>query len=115
LGGEKFVQYADPKIVKIISSLVKQHEESAEAYNTANRAEQVEDEKFFIRVLNEFLPPKISHDKMITVVDGAIEEIGPDKKNMGKIMKLTKQRIEEMHFFVDGAELSTLVKTKLPI
>ncbi|MFY9586454.1 MAG: GatB/YqeY domain-containing protein, partial [Actinomycetota bacterium] len=71
----------------------------------------VEKETAELRVLEAYLPDKLSDDEVAALVDQAVAETGASSpKQMGEVMKALMPKIRGR---ADGAQVSALVKAKL--
>ncbi len=103
-------ELAEDAVIRVLSTLVKQRREAAEAYRDS-RPELAEKEELELAVLQEFLPQPLSEDELHTLVDAAIAELGATSmKEMGAVMKqVTAQTVGR----ADGKLVSNLVRQKL--
>ena len=77
----------------ILSKMVRQREDSAQAYEEAGRLELAERERAEIEVIREFLPKPMSQEEIDGAVRDAIAETGADGlKDMGRVMGALKAR-----------------------
>ena len=96
--------------IKVLSTLVKQRREAAEAYRET-RPELAEKEELEVVVLQEFLPAQLSEAKIEALVTKAIVESGADSmKAMGAVMKLVTPQTTGR---ADGKLVSNLVRKLL--
>jgi hypothetical protein len=96
--------------IKILSTLVKQRREAAEAYRET-RPELAEKEELELAVLQEFLPAQLSEPEVEELVVKAIAESGASSmRDMGAVMKLVTAQTTGR---ADGKLVSGLVKKKL--
>ncbi len=96
--------------IKILSTLVKQRREAAEAYRET-RPELAEKEELELAVLQEFLPAQLSESEVEELVVKAIAESGASSmRDMGAVMKLVTAQTTGR---ADGKLVSGLVKKKL--
>ena len=97
-------------VTKVLSTLVKQRREAAEAYR-ATRPELAEKEEQELAVLQEFLPAPFSDAELETLIAQAIAECGANSmRDMGAVMKrVTPQTTGR----ADGKRVSELVRRKL--
>ena len=96
--------------IKVLSTLVKQRREAAEAYRET-RPELAEKEELEVLVLQEFLPAQLSEAEIETLVTNAIAESGADSmKAMGAVMKLVTPQTTGR---ADGKLVSNLVRKLL--
>ncbi|TNF51736.1 MAG: GatB/YqeY domain-containing protein [Deltaproteobacteria bacterium] len=96
--------------IKVLSTLVKQRREAAEAYRET-RPELAEKEELEVAVLQEFLPAQLSEAEIEVLVAKAIAESGADSmKAMGAVMKLVTPQTTGR---ADGKLVSNLVRKLL--
>ena len=96
--------------IKILSTLVKQRREAAEAYRET-RPELAEKEELELVILQEFLPAQLSETEVEELVAKAIAESGASSmKDMGAVMKLITPQTTGR---ADGKLVSTLVRKQL--
>lgn len=105
------IELDDTQIMEIISKEHKKREDSLEDYKKANREDliaQIEEE---INVLNEYLPKKMEKEELEKIISQIIEETGASSmKNMGKVMKLAK---EKCGVAADGRDINEIAKKYL--
>ena len=96
--------------IKILSTLVKQRREAAEAYRET-RPELAEKEELELAVLQEFLPAQLSETELAEVVARAIADSGASSmRDMGAVMKLVTPQTTGR---ADGKLVSELVRKQL--
>lgn len=96
--------------IKVLSTLVKQRREAAEAYRET-RPELAEKEELEVAVLQEFLPAQLSESELEALVAKAIAESGAESmKDMGAVMKLVTPQTTGR---ADGKLVSNLVRKLL--
>jgi uncharacterized protein YqeY len=96
--------------IRILSTLVKQRREAADAYRET-RPELAEKEELELAVLQEFLPAQLSADELEALVARAIAESGASSmKDMGAVMKLVTPQTTGR---ADGKLVSELVRKLL--
>ena len=96
--------------IKVLSTLVKQRREAAEAYRET-RPELAEKEELEVVILQEFLPAQLSEAEIEVLVAKAIAESGADSmKAMGAVMKLVTPQTTGR---ADGKLVSNLVRKLL--
>ncbi len=97
--------------LKELQKMVKQRQESAEIYKSANRAELYEQEIFEISVIEQFLPKKMTEEEVENAVKNAIVETGANSiKDMGKVMGILSKNLAGK---ADGKTISNFVKQYL--
>ncbi|MBW2452125.1 MAG: GatB/YqeY domain-containing protein [Deltaproteobacteria bacterium] len=100
----------DAAVIKVLSTLVKQRREAADAYRQA-RPELAEKEERELEVLQEFLPAQLSVSELIEMIDAAIEEVGATSmRDMGAVMQTLTPKTTGR---ADGKQVSALVRQKL--
>lgn len=83
----------EEEIMAILSKMVRQREESSEAYEKASRLDLAEQERAEIEVIREFMPRQLSDAEIEDAVSGVIEELDASGlKDMGKCMAALKER-----------------------
>jgi len=81
----------DDDVLKILSRMVKQRQESARAYEEGARLELAERERAEIRVIEEFLPKQLNEDEVKAAIDRAVQSTGAGSiRDMGKVMGVLK-------------------------
>lgn len=96
--------------IKILSTLVKQRREAAEAYRET-RPELAEKEEQELAVLQEFLPSQLSEAELSELVQAAVAEAGASSmRDMGAVMKLLTPKTTGR---ADGKQVSNLVRQTL--
>ncbi|MBW2688405.1 MAG: GatB/YqeY domain-containing protein [Deltaproteobacteria bacterium] len=97
-------------VIKILSTLVKQRREAAEAYRET-RPELAEKEELELAVLQEFLPAQLSETEVEELIVKAVVESGASSmRDMGAVMKLVTPQTTGR---ADGKMVSNLVRKKL--
>ncbi len=100
----------DAAAIKILSTLVKQRREAAEAYR-ATRPELADKEEQELVVLQEFLPDQLGMDELEGLVARAIAESGASTmRDMGAVMKLVTPQTTGR---ADGKLVSEIVRKQL--
>ena len=96
--------------IKVLSTLVKQRREAAEAYRET-RPELAEKEELEVVILQEFLPAQLSEAEIEALVAKAVAESGAGSmKDMGAVMKLVTPQTTGR---ADGKMVSNLVRKLL--
>jgi uncharacterized protein len=97
--------------IKIVQKLVKQRNESAGIYKEQNRLDLYEKEMGELKVLEKYLPAKMSPEELTKMLKGIIEKVGAKApSDMGKVMGVATK---ELAGKADGKEISELVKKLL--
>ena len=97
--------------LKIIQKLVKQRNESAEIYKQQGRNDLYENEIAEAKVLEKYLPAKMSPEELKVFLEALIDKTGAEgQKDMGKLMGLATK---ELAGKADGKEIAQLVRELL--
>ena len=101
----------DQDILGVLQTMVRQREEAIALYRQGGRDELARREEEEIRVIEGFLPQKMSDDETAGAVHALIAEIGAEGiKDMGRTMALLKERYAgRMNF----GRASAVVKSEL--
>jgi uncharacterized protein YqeY len=97
-------------VIKVLSTLVKQRREAADAYR-ATRPELAEKEEKELAVLQEFLPAQLTEPELQKLIANTIAASGATTmKDMGAVMKLVTSQTTGR---ADGRLVSELVRRQL--
>jgi uncharacterized protein len=98
--------------MQVMSTLLKQRQESADLFRKGGRDELAAKEEAEIRIIESYLPSAPTSAEMEEAVSAAIAETGASSpKQMGAVMKAANAKLAGKR--VDGKTLSDLVKSKL--
>lgn len=96
--------------IKVLSTLVKQRREAAEAYRQT-RPDLAEKEEQELAILQEFLPAPLTEAELADIISSAIAETGASSmRDMGAVMKQVTARTTGR---ADGKKVSEMVRQKL--
>lgn len=85
----------DNEFIALVAKLIKQRRESIELFKQGKRDDLVQKEEAEIKVLEEFLPPQLSRDELLKMVDEAIKESQASTiKDIGRVMKLLMPKVK---------------------
>ena len=102
---------SDEDVRSILSKMVKQRRESIEQFETAERTDLADKEKYEISVIEEFLPTQLSEAELTDLLDRIItDENIEGPKGIGAVMSMLKENYANQ---VDMALASRIVKDKL--
>ena len=105
------VDLDDEGIQKIITSLVKQRQDSIEQFKTGGRQDLVNKEESELKFLLGFMPAQMDEAEIRKVVDWAvIEAKAKDAKDMGNVMKLLMPKVQGR---ADGKLVNQIVKERI--
>ena len=98
---------SDDKVIDVISTEVKHHRESIEAYKKGNRDDLVALEEQELSLLLSYLPEQIGNDEIIVIVHETISAVGAMGMNdRGKVMS---QLMPQLKGKANGKEVSDIV------
>ncbi|MBR2948218.1 MAG: GatB/YqeY domain-containing protein [Bacteroidales bacterium] len=101
----------DEEVIKIISKLVKQRNESAAIYQQQLRDDLAENELMEASAMQKYLPKALSEEEVEAVVKEVITEVGAaSMADMGKVMGLATKKLAGQ---ADGRLISSIVKKLL--
>ena len=103
----------DAEMSRVMTTLVKQRQESVEQYQKAKRDDLAGKELQEISIIEGYLPKALSQEEIVQVVESVIRETSATTlKDMGPVMKAVLARLAGQP--VDGKQISDLVRSKLP-
>ncbi|MCC5811284.1 MAG: GatB/YqeY domain-containing protein [Ectothiorhodospiraceae bacterium] len=89
------IELDDDQIVALLSKQVKQRQESIQQYETHNRSDLADKERYEIGVLEEFLPQPLSDEEVEALIQDAIRETGASgMQDMGKVMGVLRPKLQ---------------------
>ena len=98
----------DNDIISLLKKMVKQRNDSCEAYKKAGRNELLENEISEIKVINEFLPKQLSDEETKKICNETIKTVGANSiKDMGKVMGELKKKYGDV---LDFSKVSSIIK-----
>lgn len=105
------IDVTDERTLKIISSMLKQREDSITQFKSGGREDLVAAEEKEAAYLRKFMPAQMSADEIKTVVLAAIAEAqAKDVKDLGKVMKIVQPKVAGK---ADGKLVNQLVRENL--
>ena len=101
----------DNDLISLLKKMVKQRNDSCEAYKKGGRNELVENEMSEIKIINEFLPKQLSEDETKKICLDTIKAVGANSvKDMGKVMGALKKEYSDV---LDFSKVSKIIKENL--
>lgn len=101
----------DAAVIGIVDKLIKQRKDSIAAFQQAGRADLVDKESAEVRVLEAYLPQRLSADEIRAEVAALVAELGAKGAgDMGKVMGAAKARLGGK---ADMGQVSAAVKAAL--
>jgi len=88
------VELDDAMVIAIVDKLIKQRKDSVAAYLTAQRQDLADIESAEMKVLEVYLPQRLSADEITTAVKAIVAEVGATGPgDMGKVMGAVKAQL----------------------
>jgi len=104
-------ELSDEEIISILQKYIKQRKEAYTQYEQAGRKDLAEKELKEIEIVQQFLPPPLSEEELIKIVEEIIQEVGASSiKDMGKVVKAVMDKVKGR---AEGSLISKIVKEKL--
>ena len=101
----------DSSVISIIEKMLKQRNDSIEAFEKANRTDLVEKEEFEVSVLKNYMPEQMNAEEVEKIIQEVIKKIGASSmKEMGPVMAQAKEILSGK---ANMAEVSKIIKAKL--
>lgn len=105
------IEATDNQILDIIAKEVKKRKDAGVDFEKAGREDLIEKNNNEIQILSEYLPKQLSVEEIEVKVKEAIQETNATSiKDMGKVMKLSKEKIGVA---ADGKTINEVVKRLL--
>ncbi len=101
----------DAGIVTVLQKMLKQRQDSIEAFRQANRQDLLDKEEMEVKVLNQYMPQQLSNNEITEIIDAAITNTSASgMQDMGKVMGIVKEKIAGR---ANMAEVSQIIKSRL--
>ena len=101
---DKQIELNDDQILEIIAKEAKKRKESLADYEESGREDLINQVKEEIEIINKYLPEQMEKEEIEKIVKEIVEETGATTiKDMGKVMKIAKERIGTR---ADGKDIS---------
>tara|TARA_B100001057_G_scaffold217305_1_gene217528 strand:- start:1491 stop:1937 length:447 start_codon:yes stop_codon:yes gene_type:complete len=101
----------DNSVISIIEKMLKQRNDSIEAFKKANRTDLVDKEEFEVSVLKNYMPEQMNAEEVEKIIQEVIKKIGASSmKEMGPVMAQAKEILSGK---ANMAEVSKIIKAKL--
>ena len=105
------IELTDNDVIAVIEKMLKQRRDSITAYESANRTDLADIEKFEVTVLQAYLPQQLTDGEIKALLEQVIAELGATgMKDMGTVMAAIKPLVAGK---ADMGKLSGLIKTML--
>ena len=101
----------DNDLIALLKKMVKQRNDSCEAYKKAGRKELLENEMSEIAIINDFLPKQLNEKETRKICLEKIKEVGAISiKDMGKVIGSLKKEYSDV---MDFSKVSQIIKDNL--
>ena len=101
----------DEEIIGVLKKMIKQRNDSCEAYKKAGRDDLFNNEKNEIKVISEFLPNQLNEEETLKICEEIIKNTqASSMKDMGKVMGVLKAKHGNV---LDFSNVSKILKTLL--
>ena len=101
----------DAAVVALVDKLIKQRKDSIEAFQKAERTDLADKEAAEMKVLQAYLPQRMSADEVLAEVKAIVAELGASGPgDMGKVMGILKPALAGR---ADMTQVSARVKAAL--
>ena len=105
------IELTDADVIAVIEKMLKQRRDSIAAFESANRVDLADIEKFEVTVLQTYMPKQMSDDEINQIITQVIADTGAQgAKDMGKVVGLVKPLVAGM---ADMGKVSGLIKSRL--
>ena len=105
------IELSDADVIGVIEKMLKQRRDSIAAYESANRTDLADIEKFEVTVLQTYLPQQITDEEIKSLLEKVVTETGAAGiKDMSKVMAAIKPLVVGV---ADMGKISGLIKARL--
>ena len=102
---------ADNELIALLKKMVKQRNDSCDAYKKAGRNDLLENEMSEIKIINEFLPKQLSEEETKKICLETMKKVSASSiKDMGKVMGALKKEYSDV---LDFSKVSQIIKENL--
>ena len=101
----------DNEVIGILKKMIKQRNDSCEAYKKAGRDDLLNNEKKEIEIINEFLPTQLNENETAKLCEDIVKNTNSNSmKDMGKVMGALKTKHGDI---LDFSVVNRILKTLL--
>ena len=101
----------DEEVIGVLKKMIKQRNDSCDAYKKAGRDDLFNNEKNEIKVISEFLPNQLNEEETLKICEEIIKNTqASSMKDMGKVMSVLKTKHGNV---LDFSNVSKILKTLL--
>ncbi len=101
----------DEEVIGVLKKMIKQRNDSCDAYKKAGRDDLLNNEKNEIKIISEFLPNQLNEEETLKLCEEIIKNTqSSSMKDMGKVMSVLKTKHGNV---LDFSNVSKILKTLL--
>ena len=101
----------DAAVISVIEKMLKQRRDSIAQYESANRQDLADAEKYEVSVLQAYMPQPFNDSEVNEMVSNAVQSVGASgQQDIGRVMAVLKAKLSGR---ADMGKVSSLVKMKL--
>jgi hypothetical protein len=105
------IELTDADVISAIEKMLKQRRDSIAAYESANRDDLADIEKYEVSVLQTYLPQQLTEAEVLSILEKVVLDTGAAGiKDMSKVMAAIKPLVAGK---ADMGKISGLIKTRL--
>jgi uncharacterized protein len=105
------IELDDAAVIAVIEKMLKQRRDSIAAFESANRTDLADIEKFEVSVLQTYMPKQLTDDEVNQIITQVIADTGATgAKDMGKVVSLVRPLVAGV---ADMGKVSGLIKARL--
>lgn len=105
------IELDDAAVIAVVEKMLKQRRDSIAAYESANRNDLADVEKFEVTILQTYLPKQFTDDEVKAILEKVVVEAGASGiKDMSKVMAAIKPLVAGR---ADMGKISGLIKARL--
>ena len=105
------IELNDQQVLAVLDKMVKQRHESIEQFEQAGREDLVAQERYELKLIQEYLPEPLGEDELNAVIQCVIRELGASSvRDMGPVMNALRGQVQGR---ADMKAVSQAVKAKL--
>ncbi|NYH80486.1 hypothetical protein FHR84_003843 [Actinopolyspora biskrensis] len=118
VSGKEARELSDEEVRAVLSKEVKKRDESAAAFDSAERPDQAASERAEGEILREYLPAQLDDAELTRLAREAVSEVAeelgeaPGPKQMGQVMKAANAKVEGR---AEGGRVAAAVKAELGV
>ena len=102
---------SDEDVIAVLKKQVKQRQDSIAQFTSGGRQDLAVKEEVELALLKAYLPPEMSKDALVAIVDEVIKSTGAGSlKDMGRVMKDVVAKVAGQ---ADNQTISALIKDRL--